>query len=79
MSLCNVNGQNIELKFVDRMKRQFQFSVDSFQILLDPLLDNYEQIFEYQQQTNKKQLHHTHQYNQHSKQQHGKYQLVMKN
>jgi hypothetical protein len=37
MSLCNVNGQNIELKFVERMKRQFQFSVDSFQILLDPL------------------------------------------
>jgi hypothetical protein len=78
MSLCNVNGQNIELKFVDRMKRQFQFSVDSFQILLDPLLDNYEQIFEYQQQTNKKQVHHNHQYNQHSKQQHGKYQLLMK-
>ena len=44
MSLCNVNGQNIELKFVDRLKRQFQFSVDSFQILLDPLLDHYEQV-----------------------------------
>jgi hypothetical protein len=73
MSLCNVNGQNIELKFVDRMKRQFQFSVDSFQILLDPLLDHYEQIFKYQQQTNKKQVH----YNYHSKQQHGTYQLVI--
>ncbi len=73
MSLCNVNGQNIELKFVDRMKRQFQFSVDSFQILLDPLLDHYEQIFKYQQQTYKK-------YHQHSKQQqqqHGMYQLVV--
>jgi hypothetical protein len=66
MSLCNVNGQNIELKFVDRMKRQFQFSVDSFQILLDPLLDHYEQIFKYQQQTNKKQVN----YYYHSKQQH---------
>jgi hypothetical protein len=70
MSLCNVNGQNIELKFVDRMKRQFQFSVDSFQILLDPLLDHYEQQ---QQQTNKKPLYHHY-----SKQQHGKYQLVAK-
>jgi hypothetical protein len=76
MSLCNVNGQNIELKFVDRMKRQFQFSVDSFQILLDPLLDHYEQIFKYQQQTNKKQPHY-YQYHHHSKQQHGKYQLVV--
>ncbi|UJR37874.1 hypothetical protein I4U23_030564 [Adineta vaga] len=66
MSLCNVNGQNIELKFVDRMKRQFQFSVDSFQISLDPLLDHYEQISKYQQTPNKKQSH----YNQyhHSKQ-----------
>ncbi|CAF0726730.1 unnamed protein product [Rotaria sordida] len=70
MSLCNVNGQNIELKFVDRMKRQFQFSVDSFQILLDPLLDHYEQIFKYQQQTNKKQVHHNQYHYYHSKQQH---------
>ncbi|CAF1096650.1 unnamed protein product [Rotaria magnacalcarata] len=66
MSLCNVNGQNIELKFVDRMKRQFQFSVDSFQILLDPLLDHYEELIKYQQPTNKKQAqyyqyhHHRH-------------------
>lgn len=29
----------IELKFVDMMRRQFEFSVDSFQITLDPLLD----------------------------------------
>jgi hypothetical protein len=72
MSLCNVNGQNIELKFVDRMKRQFQFSVDSFQILLDPLLDHYEQIFKYQQQTYKKY----HQYSKQQQQQHGMYQLV---
>jgi hypothetical protein len=43
ISLCNHHGQNIELKFVDRMKRQFQFSVDSFQIILDPLLTYYEQ------------------------------------
>jgi hypothetical protein len=60
ISLYNINGQNIELKFVDRMKRQFQFSVDSFQILMDPLLDYYEQISKYQQQTNKKQQHHHH-------------------
>lgn len=73
MSLCNVNGQNIELKFVDRMKRQFQFSVDSFQISLDSLLDHYEQIGKYQQQTYKKYHHHHH----YSKQ-HGRYQLLMR-
>ncbi|CAH8634654.1 unnamed protein product [Schistosoma bovis] len=32
----------IEFKFVDRMKRQFEFTVDSFQIVLDPLLTFYE-------------------------------------
>ncbi|KAK4475430.1 hypothetical protein MN116_000796 [Schistosoma mekongi] len=32
----------IEFKFVDRMKRQFEFTVDSFQIVLDPLLSFYE-------------------------------------
>jgi hypothetical protein len=68
ISLYNINGQNIELKFVDRMKRQFQFSVDSFQILIDPLLDYYEQISKYQQQTNKKQQYHYH----------GKYQMVVR-
>ena len=31
-------GKNIELKFVDSMKRQYEFSVDSFQIILDSLL-----------------------------------------
>jgi len=50
------------------MKRQFQFSVDSFQILIDPLLDYYERISKYQQQTNKKQPYHHH----------GKHQLVMR-
>ena len=29
----------IELKFVERMRRNFEFSVDSFQITLDPLID----------------------------------------
>lgn len=38
ISLCNNVGRNIELKFVDTMKRQFEFSVDSFQIVLDSLL-----------------------------------------
>ena len=81
MSLCNVNGQTIELKFVDRMKRQFQFSVDSFQISLDTLLDYYEQISKSQQQTYKKyhhyqqqQQHHHHHYSK----QHGRYQLLMR-
>lgn len=41
-SLISLNsdcGRSIELKFVDRMRRQFEFSVDSFQIQLDPLLE----------------------------------------
>lgn len=37
ISLRNADGRNLELKFVEHMKRQYQFSVDSFQILLDPL------------------------------------------
>lgn len=42
ISLCNNEGQNIELKFVDKMKRQFQFSVDAFQIHLNSLLNYYD-------------------------------------
>ena len=42
ISLHNIEGQNIELKFVDKMKRQFQFSVDAFQIHLDSLLNYYD-------------------------------------
>lgn len=38
ISLCNSAGRNVELKFVDKMRRQFEFSVDSFQIILDSLL-----------------------------------------
>ncbi|KAJ8339899.1 hypothetical protein SKAU_G00345320 [Synaphobranchus kaupii] len=41
ISLCNNDGRNIELKFVDRIRRQFEFSVDSFQIVLDPMLEQY--------------------------------------
>ena len=32
ISLSNVRGRNVELKFADRMRRQFEFSVDSFQV-----------------------------------------------
>jgi len=42
MSLSNNKGRNVELKFVDCMKRQFEFSVDSFQIILDSLLTFYD-------------------------------------
>ena len=42
ISLLNNKGKNVELKFVDKMKRQFEFSVDSFQIILDSLLTFYE-------------------------------------
>lgn len=38
ISLSNNGGRNIELKFVDTMKRKFEFSVDSFQILLDSIM-----------------------------------------
>ncbi|XP_006825326.1 terminal nucleotidyltransferase 5A-like [Saccoglossus kowalevskii] len=42
ISLTNNRGKNVELKFVDSMRRQFEFSVDSFQIVLDKLLLFYE-------------------------------------
>ncbi|XP_004922924.1 terminal nucleotidyltransferase 5C isoform X1 [Bombyx mori] len=39
ISLGNSRGhKSVELKFVDNMRRQFEFSVDSFQIALDSLL-----------------------------------------
>lgn len=38
ISLSQKTHKNVELKFVDKMKRQFEFSVDSFQIILDSLL-----------------------------------------
>jgi len=38
ISLSNNMGKNVELKFVDTLRRQFEFSVDSFQIHLDSLL-----------------------------------------
>ncbi|CAF1191878.1 unnamed protein product [Rotaria sordida] len=38
LSLQNLLGQNLELKFVENLKRQWQFSVDSFQIDIKPLL-----------------------------------------
>lgn len=43
ISLSNNNGRNVELKFVDSIRRQFEFSVDSFQIVLDSVLSHYEQ------------------------------------
>lgn len=43
ISLGNSRGhRNVELKFVDSMRRPFEFSVDSFQIILDSLLLFYE-------------------------------------
>ena len=41
ISLSNNEGKNVELKFVDTMRRQFEFSVDSFQIILDSVLGFY--------------------------------------
>ncbi|XP_034042529.1 terminal nucleotidyltransferase 5C [Thalassophryne amazonica] len=42
ISLFNNNGRNVELKFVDSIRRQFEFSVDSFQIELGTMLAYYE-------------------------------------
>jgi hypothetical protein len=42
ISLSNRTGRNVELKFVDKMRRQYEFTVDSFQIILDSLLTFYE-------------------------------------
>ena len=43
IALSNTNTRrNVELKFVQCMKRQFEFSVDSFQIILDSLLTFYD-------------------------------------
>ncbi|XP_061541764.1 uncharacterized protein LOC133407666 isoform X2 [Phycodurus eques] len=41
ISLSNNSGKNLELKFVSMLRRQFEFSVDSFQIILDRLLESY--------------------------------------
>ncbi|XP_019901651.2 terminal nucleotidyltransferase 5C isoform X2 [Esox lucius] len=41
ISLSNNSGKNLELKFVSVLRRQFEFSVDSFQIILDSMLDAY--------------------------------------
>ncbi|XP_014671930.1 PREDICTED: protein FAM46C-like [Priapulus caudatus] len=42
ISLNNNAGKHVELKFVDTMQRAFEFSVDSFQIVLDSLLAFYD-------------------------------------
>ncbi|XP_074060904.1 terminal nucleotidyltransferase 5D [Macrotis lagotis] len=41
ISLSNNTGKNMEFKFVNNLRRQFEFSVDSFQIILNNLLDVY--------------------------------------
>ncbi|NWX41837.1 TET5C nucleotidyltransferase, partial [Steatornis caripensis] len=42
ISLSNNSGKNVELKFfVSSLRRQFEFSVDSFQIILDSILNVY--------------------------------------
>ena len=38
LSLRGEKGRNLELKFVDTMRREYEFSVDSFQIILDDFL-----------------------------------------
>ncbi|XP_014347599.1 terminal nucleotidyltransferase 5C [Latimeria chalumnae] len=43
ISLSNNSGKNVELKFVNSLRRQFEFSVDSFQIILDSILQSYDE------------------------------------
>ncbi|KAA3676827.1 uncharacterized protein DEA37_0000830 [Paragonimus westermani] len=38
----SAGGKTVDIKFVDRMQRQFEFTVDSFQIVLDSLLTFHE-------------------------------------
>ncbi|OAF70431.1 hypothetical protein A3Q56_01842 [Intoshia linei] len=45
IALSNNLGRNLEIKFVDKIQRQFEFSVDSFQIELMPLLKEGEYEF----------------------------------
>lgn len=42
ISLSNNYGRNVEFKFVDSIRRQFEFSVDSFHIILDSMLSHYD-------------------------------------
>ncbi|XP_028670495.1 uncharacterized protein LOC114661525 [Erpetoichthys calabaricus] len=44
ISLSNNSGKNVELKFVNSLRRQFEFSVDSFQIILDRILESYREL-----------------------------------
>ncbi|KAL8181047.1 UNVERIFIED_CONTAM: Terminal nucleotidyltransferase 5D [Gekko kuhli] len=44
ISLSNNSGKNVELKFVNSLRRQFEFSVDSFQIILDSMLNFYSEV-----------------------------------
>ncbi|XP_015268468.1 PREDICTED: protein FAM46D-like [Gekko japonicus] len=44
ISLSNNSGKNVELKFVNSLRRQFEFSVDSFQIILDSMLNFYSRV-----------------------------------
>lgn len=49
IALRNARGRNVEVKFVARLKRQFEFSVDSFQVLLDDFMTSYSECRERQE------------------------------
>ena len=40
ITLRNNAGKNIELKFVDRLKRKYEFSIDSFQLIINDYLEH---------------------------------------
>eukprot|EP01133_Synstelium_polycarpum_P013420 gene13420-15812_t len=41
ISIGHENARNIDIKFVKRIQRPYAFSIDSFQIILDPIIENY--------------------------------------
>ncbi|KAJ3588828.1 hypothetical protein NHX12_009682 [Muraenolepis orangiensis] len=41
ISLCSDQSKTVGLRFVSSLRRQFEFSVDSFQIILDRMLESY--------------------------------------
>ncbi|GAM16999.1 hypothetical protein SAMD00019534_001740 [Acytostelium subglobosum LB1] len=44
ITIGHENARHIDIKFVKRIERPYAFSIDSFHIILDPLVENYKQL-----------------------------------
>ncbi|EGG24505.1 hypothetical protein DFA_02748 [Cavenderia fasciculata] len=44
ISMGHENSRSIDIKFVKRIHRPYAFSIDSFQIILDPIVENYKDL-----------------------------------